>query len=46
MADLYRRLLADGAPGPCEALHEARRQLRKTHPDPSRWGAFVHVGAP
>jgi CHAT domain-containing protein len=46
MADLYRRLLAEGTPGPCEALHEARRALKRTHPDPRHWGAFVFVGAP
>ncbi len=46
MEDLYRRMLAEGAPGPCEALHEARKALRKTHPEPYYWGAFVYVGAP
>ncbi len=46
MEDLYRRMLAEGAPGPCEALHEARKALRKTHPDPYYWGAFVYIGAP
>jgi len=46
MGDLYKRLLSEGARGPCEALDEARRALRKTHPDPHHWGAFVFVGAP
>jgi tetratricopeptide (TPR) repeat protein len=46
MSDLYRRLISEGALGPCEALHEARRALMKTQGDPYRWGAFVFVGAP
>jgi CHAT domain-containing protein len=46
MSDFYRRILSDGAPGPCEALHAARRELKKKHPDPRHWGAFVFVGAP
>ncbi len=46
MADFYKRLLSEGARGPCEALHAARKALRRTHPDPHRWGAFVFVGAP
>jgi CHAT domain-containing protein len=46
MADFYRRLLAEGAASPCEALHEARRALKETHPDPLHWAAFVYVGAP
>jgi hypothetical protein len=46
MVDLYRRLLRGDTPGPCEALHAARRALRQTHPDSRHWGAFVFVGAP
>jgi CHAT domain-containing protein len=46
MADFYRRLRAEGAGSPCEALHAAKRELRKTHPDPLHWAAFVYVGAP
>ncbi len=44
MTDMYKRMM--GGAGACDALHEARRALRKTHPDPHHRGAFVFVGAP
>ncbi len=46
MGDLYRRMLSEGAVGACDALHGARRALRRSHPDPRHWGAFVFLGAP
>jgi len=44
MTDMYKRMM--GGAGACDALHLARAALRKTHPDPHHWGAFVYVGAP
>jgi CHAT domain-containing protein len=46
MSDFYRWMLAGDSLGPCEALRAACRALKKVDPDPSRWGAFVFVGAP
>ncbi len=44
MVDLYERML-DGQ-SPAEALRGARHALRRRHPDPRVWGAFVCVGPP
>src|SRR5262249_42031805 len=44
MVDFYRRLLA-GTPR-AQALREAQNELRKTHPHPFYWGAFICQGEP
>jgi len=46
MAGFYRRLLAKDGADACGALHEARRALRRSHPEPYYWAPFVFVGAP
>jgi CHAT domain-containing protein len=44
MEDFYRRLL-DGEPR-AAALQAAQQDLRRTHPEPYFWGAFVCLGNP
>jgi CHAT domain-containing protein/tetratricopeptide (TPR) repeat protein len=44
MVDFYRRLLA-GTPR-AQALREAQLELRKHHPHPFYWGAFICQGDP
>ena len=46
MTALYRRLAQGDIFAPCEALHGARRELMKTHPDPYHWAPFLFAGAP
>ena len=46
MTALYRRMFKGETLSPCEALHGARKELMKTHPDPHHWAPFVFVGAP
>ena len=46
MVGLYRRMFAGDTLQPCDALHGARVELMKTHPDPYHWAPFVFVGAP
>lgn len=46
MVELYRRLFGDELMGPCEGLQEARKAIRKVHPDPHHWAPFVFGGAP
>ena len=46
MTELYRRLLDGDELRPCEALHAARLELMKTHPDPYHWAPFLFAGAP
>ena len=53
MADFYRRMLAgirpageDKSVGKLEALVQAKRDLRKTHPHPYYWAPFVYLGDP
>jgi CHAT domain-containing protein/tetratricopeptide (TPR) repeat protein len=44
IVDFYRRLLR-GEPR-AEALRQAQLAMRKKHPDPFYWGAFICQGAP
>jgi len=44
MVDFYRRLLADTPRA--QALREAQLELRKRHPHPFYWGAFICQGDP
>ena len=44
MVEFYQ-LVVDGCPK-AAALTEAQRRLKKRHPDPSVWGAFIFQGAP
>jgi CHAT domain-containing protein len=44
MGDFYRRL-ASGK-GKLEAFTEARKALRKRHPDPYHWAPYVYIGDP
>ncbi|MBL1101281.1 CHAT domain-containing tetratricopeptide repeat protein [Streptomyces coffeae] len=42
----YTQVTATGTAGAARALHDAVRTLRDAHPEaPTRWAAFVHVGA-
>lgn len=44
MVEFYQ-LVVDGYPK-AAALTEAQRRLKKMHPDPSAWGAFIFQGDP
>jgi tetratricopeptide (TPR) repeat protein len=44
MGDFYRRLAL--GKGKLEAFTEARKALRKRHPDPCHWAPFVYIGDP
>ncbi len=46
MTSLYRRMFEGDTLSPCEALHAARKELMKTHPDPYYWAPFLFAGAP
>jgi CHAT domain-containing protein/tetratricopeptide (TPR) repeat protein len=48
MVDFYQRILGIGCvPQPrAEALRQAQQDLRKKHPDPYYWGAFICQGDP
>ena len=46
MVEFYKRLMQEEVLRPCEALHEARKAMKNTHPDPYDWSPFVFVGAP
>ena len=46
MVALYERLVHSDVLRPCEALHAARKAMRKRHPDPYFWAPFVFFGAP
>lgn len=41
MVAFYENLLSDSEPNPEKALRKAQRQIRRLHPMPSDWGAFV-----
>lgn len=44
MLHLYRNLLA--GMGRAQALHNARTLIRRAHPEPFYWGAFICLGNP
>jgi CHAT domain-containing protein len=44
MVDFYRRIL--GGEPRAEALRQAQLELRKRHPNPFYWGAFICQGEP
>jgi CHAT domain-containing protein len=44
MTDFYRRLLAGEPRG--EALRQAQLAVRRDHPHPFHWGAFILQGDP
>jgi tetratricopeptide (TPR) repeat protein len=46
MSGLYRRLVEDKAPAKLEAFTTARRELRKTYPEPYFWAPFILIGDP
>ena len=46
MTSLYQHMAQGGRLSPCEALHAARQELMKTHPDPYYWAPFLFAGAP
>lgn len=41
---LFYAKLADGY-SPAKALHLAKKELKKTHPDPKVWQAYIYTGA-
>lgn len=44
MVDFYQRMLSGTS---ClEALYQARKELKKHHPHPRDWGAFIYQGDP
>ena len=46
MAAFYARMYEEDGLRPCESLHQARRDIKRTHPSPYYWAPFVFVGAP
>lgn len=46
MTGLYRGLFDGSGASACDALHAARRELMKSHPDPYYWAPFIFSGAP